>query len=146
MKGYDLIKVYLEKDGPLTVEEGEAALPYKEVDRAALIKMLLEYREKLKAYRPASTTQQPVSPATTAPPSAEASTDGPTGVQSEQSHGDSSRKEEKPEEERLCPSMWGTKACMGKDVCPRKHLDLCVDPVCYGNEEHRKSCASGPNS
>ena len=84
----------------------------------------------------ATTTQQPASAAT-------AGTSAPAGEQSEQSHGDSSRKEEKPEEERLCPSMWGTKACVGRDVCPRKHLDLCTDPVCYGNEEHRRSCASG---
>ena len=77
--------------------------------------------------------------------SASASSFELTAESSKKSGDDSSTKEDKPEELRLCPSMWGTKACVGRQVCRRKHLDLCDNPTCYGNEEHRKTCANGPD-
>ena len=168
MKGLDVIKRFLEGGEPLS----EDSLPSRGpgvVDREALIHTIMSFHKALRAasldghavqelvaLKKATTTstspggetapesgvptaQEPAATAgiTSAPPSA------PAGEQSEQSQGDSSRKEEKPEKERLCPSMWGMKACVGRDVCPRKHIDLCIDPVCFGNEEHRKACTSG---
>ena len=155
MKGLDVVKSFLEGGEPLT-KDSLPSRGTREVDREALIHTILTFHKALRASSldgqalqelgvlkkaNATTTQQPAVSAATAE-----ITSAPAGEQSEQSHGDSSRKEEKPEEELLCRSMWGMKACVGRDVCLRKHLDLCVDPVCYGNEEHRKSCASGPNS
>ena len=145
MKGLDVVKSFLEGGEPLT-KDSLPSRGTREVDREALIHTILTFHKVLRASSldgqalqelgvlkkaNATTTQQPAVSAATAE-----ITSAPAGEQSEQSHGDSSRKEEKPEEERLCPSMWGTKACVGRDVCPRKHLDLCTDPVCYGNEEH----------
>ena len=51
----------------------------------------------------------------------------------------------KPEAERLCVSMWGIKPCPGtaSSECLRKHIPLCSNVICYGNEEVRKACANG---
>ena len=51
----------------------------------------------------------------------------------------------KPEAERLCVSMWGIKSCPGtaSSECLRKHIPLCSNVICYGNEEVRKACANG---
>ena len=50
----------------------------------------------------------------------------------------------KPEAERLCVSMWGIKPCPGtaSSECSRKHIPLCSNVICYGNEEVRKACAN----
>ena len=47
---------------------------------------------------------------------------------------------EKPEEERLCPSMWGKKECKSRAQCKRVHLTLCPSANCYMNDETRKGC------
>ena len=51
-------------------------------------------------------------------------------------------REEKPESERLCVSMWGVKECPGTSVneCVRKHLPLCHSPLCFGRPDRRKTC------
>ena len=48
---------------------------------------------------------------------------------------------EKKEEEKLCVSMWGKRACPGLPECKRVHLTLCDKATCYGNPENRKACA-----
>ena len=157
MKGLDTIKAFLESGEPLSKDSLPSRGP-GEVDREALIHTIMTFHKALcassldkdavqelqvtlKKANATTNQQQPASAATAGITSA--SPPAPAGEQSEQSHGDSSSKKEKPEEELLCRSMWGMKACVGRDVCPRQHLDLCTDPVCFGNEEHRKACASG---
>ena len=145
MKGVEEIKSFLKSGKDFSASKD--ALPHPQVDREALIKVLLELHAEnlsLKANMPKVNSAAPAGPSSSAL-SASASSSELTAESSKKSGDDSSTKEDKPEELRLCPSMWGTKACVGRQVCRRKHLDLCDNPTCYGNEEHRKTCANGPD-
>ena len=44
------------------------------------------------------------------------------------------------EKQKLCPSMWGKKPCIGSSECTLKHIPLCQNVVCFGNREVRKNC------
>ena len=145
MKGVDEIRSFLDSGKDFSASKD--ALPHPQVDREALIKVLLDLHAEnlaLKANMPRVNSTASAGPSSSTS-SASATSSELAAERNKKSGDNSSVKEDKPEELRLCPSMWGTKACVGRSECQRKHLDLCTNPTCYGNEEHRKACANGPD-
>lgn len=116
----------------------QIAFSRREVDREALIHTIMSFH---KALRAASMDKQAVQElvalkkATTTPTSPDGETAPESGVPTAPAGA------EKKEEERMCVSMWGKKACPGLSECKRKHLPLCNKGTCYGNPENRRACA-----
>ena len=124
MKGRDTVYAFLEANE----SKGDLpSLPATEADRLAILTVAMELFKRVKTLESTSsksTTQSHLM--VTASPFV------PKGTTSS----------EKPEEEKLCPSMWGKRECEGTDQgqCKRLHLTLCSQPNCFINTEKRKSC------
>ena len=117
MKGREALLEFLQSGRDLS--EASKALPSTICDREALLSMCYELHKKV-----------PKDAAPTSDLSAEAQEFKP-----EKSPNPST----KPENEKLCPSMWGKRDCPGED-CVRVHLKWCAKPSCYINEERNKDC------
>ena len=125
MKGKEAVYAFLEAN-EAKAKEDFTSLPSAEADREAILTVAMELHRKV-------TTLESTSSEPTHHPELKASaTPFLPGVAST----------EKPEEERLCPSMWGKRECPGtdQDQCKRLHLTLCSNANCYVNEDTRKSC------
>ena len=108
--------------------------------------MLLEYHEKLNASKQASNPSIGVIKGEAEPQAStsntETSTASPDGETTpEPGVPTAPAGAEKREEDRLCVSMWGKRACPGLPECKRKHLPLCDKTTCFGNPENRRACA-----
>ena len=151
MKGVDEIRSFL--DSRKDFSASKDALPHHQVDREALIKVLLDLHAEnlaLKANMPRvnSTasgntvamaagfdgTEPVLNPATPA--------SRPTQSDAKNAPSTEPAREEKPESERLCRSMWGYKDCPRNsgEECVRQHLTICDRPTCYGNIDARATC------
>ena len=136
MKGLEIIKRFLQGSEPLSKD----SLPFPEVDREALIHTMMSFHKALRAASlDSQAVQELVAPKKANTTSTSASSDGETAPESGASTAPAGN--EKKEEERLCASMWGKKACPGLPECKRKHLTLCDKGSCYGNPENRRACA-----
>ena len=136
MKGLEVIKRFLQGSEPLSKD----SLPFPEVDREALIHTMMSFHKALRAASlDSQAVQELVAPKKANTTTTSASPDGETAPESGVSTAPAGT--EKKEEERLCASMWGKKACPGLPECKRKHLTLCDKGSCYGNPENRRACA-----
>ena len=153
MKGLENVKAFLRSGSEDTLSTAKDILPSSEVDRDALIQALLEVRVELATLKAsnriktsASTSvvtggSEPKASTPSASPELDAAT--PPFVPTAQNAKEPEQpREEKPESERLCVSMWGVKECPGTSVneCVRKHLPLCHSPLCFGRPDRRKTC------
>ena len=125
MKGKDAVYAFLEAN-EAKAKEDFTSLPSTEADREAILTVAMELYRKV-------TTLENTSSESTQHSKLKASAE--LFVPNEAST-------EKPEEQRLCPSMWGKRECPGtdQDHCKRLHLTLCSRANCYVNEVTRKSC------
>ena len=150
MKGEDVIKAFLSSGKDLSACKD--ALPHQEVDREALIKVLVQLHLEnlaLKANMPSESSEA----STSALSAAAISEQMPSKLSvaanpfepSAQEVVSAQKPEEKPEKDKLCPSMWGVKPCPGRSTCVRTHLTLCNNPTCFSNEDQHKACSAGPN-
>ena len=139
MKGLDIIKSFLEGGEPLT-EDSLPSRGTRVVDREALIHTIMSFHKALRAASLDGQAVQELSVlkkanATTTSASPDGETTPGSGVPTAPAGA------EKKEEEKLCVSMWGKRACPGLPECKRVHLPLCDKATCYGNPENRKACA-----
>ena len=108
MKGKEAVYAFLEAN---EAKEDFTPLPSTEADREAILTVAMELYRKVTTLKntPSESTQQYKLKAS-----------ANTFVPNEAST-------EKPDEQRLCPSMWGKKECPGteQDPCKRLHLTLC---------------------
>ena len=123
MKGKEAVYAFLEAND---TKEDLPSLPSTEADRVAILTVAMELFREVKASKSTSsetTTHSELKASATPFVPNEASP-------------------EKPEEQRLCPSMWGKRECPGtdQDQCKRLHLTLCSKANCYVNEVTRKNC------
>ena len=155
MKGLECVKSFLSSGSEDTLSAAKDSLPSSEVDRDALIQGLLEARlrasklhEKLDALEAKLGRSEPhastsaAAAASTRKATLNAAT--PAFEPTAQNVVQSAPPSEKREEDKLCVSMWGIKPCPGtaSSECIRKHIPLCSNVICYGNEEVRKACAN----
>ena len=139
MKGLEIIKSFLQGGEPLTEDSLPSRGP-RVVDREALIHTIMSFHKALRAASlDGHAVQELVALKKANPTTTSTSPDGETAPESGVSTAPAGT--EKKEEERLCASMWGKKACPGLPECKRKHLTLCNKGSCYGNPENRRACA-----
>lgn len=161
MKGVEEIKSFLKSGKDFSASKD--ALPHPQVDREALIKVLMELHIEnlaLKANRPKVNGESPSvilaagftgeSVAVGTPMNAAANSFVPSaGGDESQANlpkvtpGESSSATMaltgKPESEKLCRVMWGKYPCPGEG-CTRVHLKWCASPKCLISEETSKQC------
>ena len=128
MKGKDAVYAFLKAN---ETKEDLPTLPHTEADREAILTVAMELQKKVTSLESTleSTSNESTSQSQL---TATASEFVPKGTSPT----------EKPDEEKLCPSMWGKRECPGTDQgqCKRHHLPLCSKANCYLNEDTRKSC------
>ena len=153
MKGVDEIRNFLKSGKDFSASKD--ALPHPQVDREALIKVLLELHAEnlaLKANMPKVTPAESSSVTmaggftgleSVAGATSSSNTAGDvTPLSAKASASTSTQNEastEKPEKEKLCRVMWGKYPCPGEG-CNRVHLKWCANPQCLISEERSKQC------
>ena len=160
MKGINEIKLYLGSGNSLSVQVAKDILPSTEVDRDALLHVLIEQQKELAALKAKTPTRQAVAevdptvadptlvPAAqreekSGPNTTKATLNAATPAFEPMATSAESEKEDKAESQRLCRSMWGYKECpkISGQECERKHLPICDRPVCYSSSpEQWKLC------
>ena len=162
MKGINEIKLYLGSGNALSVQVAKDILPSTDVDRDALLHVLIDQQKELAALRAASASASVKASSAKASseldaatpsfvPAAQNASGNGSGNGNARAKNDSQEpeqpREEKPEAERLCVSMWGVKECPGTsdNECVRKHFPLCHSPLCFGRPDRRKTCTEENN-
>ena len=160
MKGLDIVKAFLGSEKEDTLSSAKDSLPVDRVDRDALVQGLRDARVELATLRALNQTGAATSmitegsepKASTSSASSELNAECKSFVPAAQNAKGSASanaspkpvqtREEKPEADRVCVSMWGVKECPGTsdNECVRKHFTLCHSPLCFGRPDRRKTC------
>ena len=160
MKGLDIVKAFLGSEKEDTLSTAKDSLPVDRVDRDALVQGLRDARVELATLRALNQTGAATSmitegseaKASTSSASSELNAECKSFVPAAQNAKGSASanaspkpvqtREEKPEADRVCVSMWGVKECPGTsdNECVRKHFPLCHSPLCFGRPDRRKAC------
>ena len=159
MKGINEIKLYLGSGNALSVQVAKDILPSTDVDRDALLHVLIDQQKELAALKAKTPTRQAVAEAgatsmtspmnatstsrdTTPKNATELNAASPNFVPAAQNttsntnaRVNTTEEPEREEGERLCRSMWGYKECPRSNgqECERKHLPICDKPTCYSS-------------
>ena len=160
MKGLDIVKAFLGSEKEDTLSTAKDSLPVDRVDRDALVQGLRDARVELATLRALNQTGAATSmitegseaKASTSSASSELNAECKSFVPAAQNAKGSASanaspkpvqtREEKPEADRVCVSMWGVKECPGTsdNECVRKHFPLCHSPLCFGRPDRRRAC------